>query len=95
MLEFANIIRRKIAYNNRMTVLGFIEKNPEITSYELSKKLNWSTGKVGYYVKQLVKEDLVRNSTTIENGRALKRYTAKDPKDLINWDQIEHLKKPK
>lgn len=95
MLEFANLIRKKMAYDNAMNVLGFIEKNPGITAYDLSKRLNWSTGKVDYYIKQLVKDGIVENSNTIVNGRNLKKYTAKGFKDLINWDEIENLNKPK
>lgn len=94
MLKFANLIRKKMAYNNSMNVLGFIEKNPGITAYDLSKRLNWSTGKVDYYAKQLVKEGIVENSNTIVNGRVLKKYTAKNFKDLINWDEMTHVKRP-
>ena len=95
MLEYANLIRKKMGYDNRMKVLGFIEKNPEITTYDLSKRLNWSTGKVDYYVKQLAKKGILENSTVIVNGRNLKKYTAKSFKDLVNWDEIENLNKPK
>lgn len=90
MLEKANIIRRKKAWENKMKVYELIDSVPGLTIYDISKKLGWAPGKIEYYVKKLVNSGLIQNSTEIVNGRVHKSYTATKMKELINWDEMTH-----
>ena len=83
ILHKANEIRRKKAMDNRWELYEFINKNPGLTTYKLSKKMNWTTGKIDYYIKKLLKEGLLINSTEIVNGRVNKTYSPKSWKELI------------
>ncbi len=87
VLESANKIRKKKALENKWFLYGFIDKNPGLTIYELSKKIKWSPGKISYYIKKLVKDGLLKNSTEIVNGRTNKKYYGKSMKEFINWDE--------
>ena len=90
MLRKANQIRRKKALDNKWYLYEIIDKNSGLTLYELSKKLEWSTGKLKYYLKELVKDGMIKNSTKIVNGRTQKRYYGKEMKEYINqeeWDK--------
>jgi len=93
-LKIANQVRRKRAFETTEFLYEFISKNPGLTIYDLSKKLEWTTGKVEHYVKKLVKEGIVKNSEEIVNGRVKKAYSPVPWKKLINWDAMEHTKKP-
>jgi len=85
----ANLVRRKRAFDNKWALYEMISKNPEISIYELAKKIDWTSGKVGYYVKKLMKEGMINNSTEIVNGRNKRSLRAKKMEDFINWDEIE------
>ncbi len=87
VLESANKIRKKKALENKWFLYGFIDKNPGLTIYELSKKIKWSPGKISYYIKKLVKDGLLKNSTEIVNGRTNKKYYGKSMKEFINWNE--------
>ena len=89
----ANFVRRKKAFENKWKVYKIICNNPKITNYELSKKIGWSSGKIDYYLKKLVKEGLINNSTEVVNGRVHKEYFPKKVGDLINWKEMTHTKK--
>jgi len=90
MLRMANQVRRKKALDNKWFLYEIIDKNPNMTIYELSKKINWTSGKIKYYVEKLVKDGMIKNSTKIVNGRTQKRYYGKTMKEFINreeWDK--------
>lgn len=89
----ANFVRRKKAFENKWNVYETICNNPKITNYELTKKIGWSSGKIDYYLKKLVKEGLITNSTEVVNGRVHKEYSPKKVGDLINWKEMTHTKK--
>ncbi|TFG22289.1 MAG: winged helix-turn-helix transcriptional regulator [Promethearchaeota archaeon] len=94
MLEFANQVRRKKAWENKMEIYEMIDKNTKnnnsgLTIYDLTKKLNWSNGKVEYYIKKLVKEGYIKNSDCVVNGRVRKEYSSKTVKELIKWDEMK------
>ena len=91
MLELANQIRRKKAMENKWQLYEFINKTPNLTVYELSKKIEWSIGKTDYYIKKLIKDGLVLNSTEIIKGRLHNFYTPKKIKEMINWKEIKNL----
>jgi len=93
-LKIANQIRRKNAFETRWFLYEFINKNPGLSIYDLSKKLNWTTGKVDYHIKKLLKDGIVRNSEEIVNGRIRKLYTPTPFGEHINWDEMTNTKKP-
>jgi len=88
MLKFANQVRKKKAQDNKWFLYEFIDKKPGLTVYEMSKKINWTIGKVNYYVQKLVKDGMIQNSEEVVNGRNQKRYTGKTVKEFINWDEF-------
>ncbi len=88
MLKLANQVRRKKAQDNKWFLYEFIDKNPDLTVYEMSKKINWTIGKLNYYVQKLVKDGFIHNSDEVVNGRNQKRYTGKTVKEFINWDEF-------
>lgn len=79
-------------FENRYFLYKVIDKNPGLIIYDLSKKVEWSTGKVNYYVKKLLKEGIVQNSTEIVNGRTRIYYFLTPMKEMINWDEMKHIK---
>jgi len=88
MLKLANQVRRKKAQDNKWFLYEFIDKNPGLTVYEISKKIDWTNGKINHYIQKLVKEDFINNSDKVVNGRNQKRYSSKTVKELINWDEF-------
>ena len=81
--------------DKRWELYEYICKNPKLTTYELSKRMNWTTRKVDYYIKKLLKGGLLKDSTNIVNGRVNKTYTPRDWKEMINWDEMTNTKRPK
>ena len=88
MLKLANQVRRKKAQENKWFLYEFIDKNPSLTVYELSKKINWTIGKLNHYVQKLVNDGMIHNSDEVVNGRNQKRYSGKTVKEFINWDEF-------
>ena len=62
----------------------FIDKNPGLTIDELRQKLKWKRRKISHYVNKLVKDKMVQ-----------KKYFPTSLKDLINWNEMKHIKKPR
>ena len=94
-LKIANQVRRLRATKNMWILIGFMDKNPGLTVYDMAKKMKWPTGKVDYYVKRLLKDGLIRKTTEIVNGRTHIYYYPKDWKEFINWDEMTHTKRPR
>ena len=88
MLKLANQVRRKKAQDNKWFLYEYIDKNPNLTVYELSKALDWTTGKTNHYVQKLVKDGMINNCDEVVNGRNLKKYSGKTVKEFINWDEF-------
>ena len=88
MLKLANQVRRKKAQENKWFLYEFIDKNPGLTVYELSKKIDWTIGKLNHYVQKLVNDGMIHNSSEVVNGRNQKRYYGKTVKEFINWDEF-------
>ena len=93
MIDMANLVRRKKALETRWSLYEIINKNPEICVYELSKKTNWSIGKVNYHVNKLIKDGVISNSIKTENNRTKRSLRAKDWKEFISPEDLEALKK--
>ncbi|KKN41020.1 hypothetical protein LCGC14_0727400 [marine sediment metagenome] len=90
----ANVVRRKRAFENKWVLYELISKNPGICIYELAKKKDWTPGKVEHYVKKLLKDGMIDNSTEVVKGRNKRSLRAKKMEHFINWDKIKELKKP-
>lgn len=90
----ANVVRRKRGFENKWELYEMISKNPDISIYKLAKKINWTPGKVEHYVKKLMKDGMINNSTEIVNGRNRRSIRAKKMEHFINWDKLKELKKP-
>ncbi|KKN31971.1 hypothetical protein LCGC14_0818510 [marine sediment metagenome] len=88
VLKLANQVRRKKAQDNKWFLYEFIEKNPNLTGYEISKRINWTNGKANHYLQKLVKDGFIHNSDEVVNGRNQKRYSGKSVKEFINWDEF-------
>lgn len=88
MLKLANQVRRIKAQDNKWFLYEFIDKNPGLTIYEMKKKIDWTIGKLDYYVKKLIKDGFIKNSDQVVNGRNQKRYTGKTVKEFINWEEF-------
>ena len=88
MLRIANQVRRKTAQDNKWFLYEFIDKNPDLTVYEMSKKIGWGIGKINNYIRKLVNEAFINNSDKVEDGRNHKRYRSKTVRELINWDEF-------
>ena len=77
MLEIANQVRRKKAMENQWYLYEYLNKNPNLTVYDLSKKIEWSVGKVAYYIKKLLKGGLIH----IQSVRILRRRRTNSTSD--------------
>ena len=94
MEEMANLAKKKTAFENKWALYEMISKNPETSIYELAKKMDWTPGKVEHYVKKLVKDKMISNSTEVVNGRNRRLLRAKKMEHFINWDKLKDVKKP-
>ena len=94
MLENANRIRLFNAMKNKYFLYEVINKSPGLTIYDLSKKINWTSGKVNHYIQKLLKDRVIKNSSKVENGRVKKSYSSVSYKELINWDEMTEIEKP-
>lgn len=92
--RMANLVKRKTAFENKWALLEVISKHPNLSIYELAKKMNWTPGKVEHYVKKLNKDKMIENSTEVVNGRNRRSIRARKMEDFIDWDKIKELKKP-
>ncbi len=88
MLEKANKIRFLNSMKNKYFLYETINKKPGLTIYNLTKKVNWTSGKVNHYIQKLLKDKVIRSSTKIENGRVKKQYFPVSYKEFINWDEM-------
>lgn len=88
-LKRANEMRRQIIIDNVYFLYNFISRNPGLSGYKLAKNLNWTTGKVYYYLQILLKDGLITNSTTTDNGRVKKSFYPKTFKELYKEMVIE------
>ena len=93
MLELANMVRRKKAFENNCFLYETINKNPRITIYDLTKLIGWSSGKITYYISKLIKDGMIINSTEVVNGRNKRLFSSKSVKEFINWDEMKNTDK--
>lgn len=86
-------IRALRAEANETELMYIIEKSPGLTSYELAKKLNWSGGKVRYYLLKLLKDNEIVVKETHNSARLKKEVYAIDWKEMIDWSKIKKIGK--
>ncbi len=67
--------------NKRWKLYEYINKHPDLTGYELSKRLEYSIKKIKRDLKKLIKEGLIERVNT--------GYKAISWKRLINWDEMD------
>ena len=76
-------LRVRMMIEKRYFLYEFIDKNPGLTIDELQQKLKWKRRKISRYTNKLVKDKMVQ-----------KKYFPTPLKDLINWNEMKHTKKP-
>ncbi len=94
-LRIVNQIRRKKALENKWFLYNIIDMNPGLSQYDLNKKIGWSLSKINYYVRKLLKEEIIKGSTEIVNGRTHKSFYGKHMMEFINWDEISVIARNK
>ena len=92
MLQKANKVRFLNAMKNKYFLYEILNKTSGITIYDLTKKINWSSGKVIYYIQKLLKDGVIQNSTEVINGRVRKKYYPVSYKEFINKEEMNFLK---
>lgn len=70
--EKATQVRVKMGEETDQELLSYLERNPDKTIYELSKSLDWSSGKIQKALKRLENKLIVKED--IGAGRLRKRY---------------------
>lgn len=86
-----NNARRDQAIENQFSLYEIIDKNPGLTQYSLSKVMNWTTGKVAYYLNNLVIDEMIDFKSEVINGRVHKVYYGKSMKEFIKLNQMVDL----
>jgi predicted transcriptional regulator len=74
--EKATKARKNMGRDTDHELLGYLGDNPAKTIYELSKELDWSTGKVQKSIKRLDNKLTMDVDGDVESGRIRKRYRA-------------------
>ncbi|MBI5254078.1 MAG: MarR family transcriptional regulator [Euryarchaeota archaeon] len=69
-------------------LLGFLEDNQGLNTYQIAKKLGWSGGKVRYTLKKLEENGLVRVEEAAEGGRKINKVFLVNWKDMLNWELV-------
>jgi len=64
----------------------FINKHRGLSIYEITKKLNWSAGKVHAIVKKLESMGLVKTEMVVENSRVKRKVYPTSWMDLLPED---------
>jgi len=92
MLEKAHKVRLFNGMKNKYYLYEIINKTPGLTIYDLTKKLNWSAGKIEYYIQKLLKDNVINNMTEIVNGRVKKSYSAVNYREFMDKKELDFLK---
>ena len=86
-----NNTRIEQAIENQFSLYEVIDKNPGLTQYNLSKMMNWTTGKVAYYLNNLLMDEMIDFKSKVINGRVHKTYYGKSMKEFIKLNKMEDL----
>jgi hypothetical protein len=79
------LVRNKRGVQSDKILLGIVSKNPGLSQYELTKLLDWPSGKVDGAIRRLLNENQIVIKSTQRNGRQVNLIYPKDskPSDLI------------
>ncbi len=76
--------RGRIGRATELRLLDYLERHQDMTIYDLSKALNWSTGKTQKAIER-VKDDL-NVEEVIERGRLKKKYRILRIDEVLDMD---------
>lgn len=82
-------VRGLRAEANKNELMYIIQRKPGLTSYALAKRLDWSGGKVRYYVRQLLEDNEIIVKEKYNSSRLRKEIYAIDWKEMIDWSKIK------
>ncbi len=79
------IVKNKRGLKSNKLLLDIVNSNPGLSQYELTKRLDWPSGKVDGAIRRLVNETQILIKSTQRNGRLVNLIYPKDckPQDLI------------
>lgn len=87
--EILKIIKKcelqvRMTVKKRWLLYEIISENPGLTIDGLCKKVKWNRRKISRYANKLAKDKMVLQP----------KYFPTPLKDLINWNEMKHTKKP-
>ena len=85
--------RQKAKVDSTIKLVNFLQKNPGLSIYDISKKLEWTSGKVSYYILKLAAEGFLKTEIIVEGGRAKRIIRLKTAKEMLSKKELEELKK--
>lgn len=91
-LQEAIQARLEIGDKNMKELFSFISKNPGLSIYAISKKTNWSVGKVSYTINKLKELDVVKEVRQIETNRISLLIYVKKWYDSLPIESLKELK---
>jgi hypothetical protein len=105
MGNMQQLVRNKRGLQSDKQLLDTVTNHPGLSQYELTKQLNWPSGKVDGTIRRLTNQNQLQIKTTQRNGRQVNLIYAKDskPHDLIEipvsilqidnqtWTDIAHI----
>lgn len=78
----------------RTQLLFLVEDNPGLSSYNITQRLNWTSGRVAHHLKVLFNRGEIRYESVRANPHPKKLVYAVSWKEMINWDSIPVDKRP-
>ena len=94
MSGIINRIRYHLSFNKIYALYGIIDKTPGLNIIELSEIMKKSKRKIRFYVNSLLNDGLIKEIIKKINDTEVITYHSKNWKELINWDEIKHMKRP-
>ena len=84
--------RARIADKGMEDLYKFICGHPSLSIYEISKKMNWSAGKVTYILGKLEELDVIKKIYKIEKNRSKLEICKKDWSESLPDESLKELK---
>jgi DNA-binding MarR family transcriptional regulator len=84
--ELATRKRGLLGRMAEMEVLEYLERHPGSTTYDISKGLSWTAGKVQGCLKRL--EDDLKVEEIVEGGRLKKKFYVKKIEDFLDFSKF-------
>ncbi|OLS19081.1 MAG: hypothetical protein HeimC3_47540 [Candidatus Heimdallarchaeota archaeon LC_3] len=87
----ASEIRRERLMDNISNISEYIDENPGITLIDLSKKFNFSIGKMQYIVNYCERKNKsIYSEYKVENGRTKRKLFPVSWYERLNWKNMEN-----